>query len=84
MTVVLLTSKMSVNDASRIVIDDPRVMLQIMTLLTDNSRIAIYDRNMLIVQATVLISLLWKIVICKLFSPIPLSRCQLWDSKPRS
>jgi hypothetical protein len=43
---------MSVNDASRIVIDDSRVMLQIVASLTDNSRGIIYDHNMLTVQAT--------------------------------
>ncbi len=36
---------MSVNDASRIVIDDFRVMLQIVASLTDNSRGIIYDNN---------------------------------------
>ncbi len=42
---------MSVNDASRIVFDDPRAMLQIETALTDNSRGITYDRNMFIVYA---------------------------------
>ncbi len=41
---------MSVNDASRITIDDPRVMLQIMVSLTDDSTGVIYDHNVLIVQ----------------------------------
>jgi hypothetical protein len=41
---------MSVNDASSIIIDDSRVMLQIGASLTDNSRVIIYDRNMFIVQ----------------------------------
>ncbi len=43
---------MSVNDASRITIDDPRVMLQIVVSLTDDSTGVIYYHNMLIVQAT--------------------------------
>ncbi len=43
---------MSVNDTSRIVIDDSRVMLQIVASLTDNSRGIIYDCNMFIVQGT--------------------------------
>ncbi len=42
---------MSVNDASRIIIDYSRVMLQIVASLTDNSRGVIYDHNMFIVQA---------------------------------
>ncbi len=41
---------MSVNGASRIVIDDSRVMLQIVALLTENSRGVIYY-YMFIVQA---------------------------------
>ncbi len=43
---------MSVNHASRIVIDDSRVTLQIVASHTDNSWSVIYDRNMFIVQAT--------------------------------
>jgi hypothetical protein len=43
---------MSVNDASRIVIDDSRVMLQIVASLTDNSRGIIYYCYMFIVQNT--------------------------------
>ncbi len=43
---------MIVNDASRIIIDDSRVPLQIMASLTDNSRGIIFDRNMFKVQAT--------------------------------
>jgi hypothetical protein len=43
---------MSVNDAFRIVIDDSRVMLQIVASLSDDSRGIIYDCNMFIVQAT--------------------------------
>ncbi len=43
---------MSVNDASRIVIDDSRVMLQIVDSLTDDSRGVICNLNMFIVQAT--------------------------------
>jgi len=41
---------MSINDASGIVIDDYRVMLQIVASLTDDSTGLIYDRNMFIVQ----------------------------------
>jgi hypothetical protein len=36
---------MSVNDASKIVIDDHRLLLQIVASITDNSRGVIYDRN---------------------------------------
>ena len=43
---------MSVNDASWIVIDDSRVMLQIVASLTDDSRGMIYERKMFIVQVT--------------------------------
>jgi hypothetical protein len=43
---------MSVNDTSRIVIDNTRVMHQIVASLTDDSRGIIYDCNMFIVQAT--------------------------------
>ncbi len=43
---------MSENDASGIVIDDSRVMLQIVVSLTDDSRGIIYNKNMVIVQAT--------------------------------
>ncbi len=42
---------MSVNDASRIVINDSKVMLQIVASLTDDSRGIVYDHNMFIVQA---------------------------------
>ncbi len=42
---------MSVNDASGIVIDVSRVMLQIVGSLTDDSRGVIYDCNMFIIQA---------------------------------
>ncbi len=45
---------MSVNGASRIVIENSRVMLQIVGSLTDNSRGVIYDCNVYIVQATVI------------------------------
>ncbi len=45
------TTQMSVNDASRIIIDDSRVMLQIVLSLADDSRDVIYDHNMFIVQA---------------------------------
>ncbi len=43
---------MSVNDASRIVIDDFIVMLQIVVSLTDDSGGIIYYRNMFKVDAT--------------------------------
>ncbi len=43
---------MNVKDASRIVIDDSRVTLQIVASLTDDSRGVIYDCNMFMVQAT--------------------------------
>ncbi len=43
---------MSVNDASKIAIDNSRVMTQIVASLTNNSRGVIYNRNMFIVQAT--------------------------------
>ncbi len=49
---VLLTSEMSVNDATRILIDTSRVTLQIVASLTDNSRGAIYDHNMFIAWNT--------------------------------
>ena len=42
---------MSINDTSRIVIDDPRVVIQIVASLIDDSRGVIYDCNMFIVQA---------------------------------
>ncbi len=41
---------MSVNDISRIVIDKPRVMLEIVASLTYDSRGVIHNRNMFIVQ----------------------------------
>ncbi len=44
---------MSVNEASRIVIDDFRVLLKMLVSLTDNSRGIIYDHNMFVVQAVV-------------------------------
>jgi hypothetical protein len=43
---------MSVNDASRVIIDNSRVMFQIVASLTDGSRGIIYNCNMFIVQAT--------------------------------
>ncbi len=43
---------MSENDTSRIVIDNSRVMIQIVASLTDNSRGVIYDPSMFIVQTT--------------------------------
>jgi hypothetical protein len=45
---------MSVNDASMIVINSSRVMLQIVASLNDDIRGIIYYRNMFTVQATVL------------------------------
>ncbi len=42
---------MSVNDASRIIINDSRVTLQSVASLTDEHNI-IYDRNVFTVQAT--------------------------------
>ncbi len=42
---------MSVNNASRIVIDKSIVMLQTVASLTDDSRGIVYDHNMFIVQA---------------------------------
>ncbi len=48
---VLKTPHMSVNDASRIVIDDSRVRFQIVASLTDDSKGIIYNRNMFRVQA---------------------------------
>ncbi len=44
---------MSLNDTSRIVIDNSRVMLQIVVSLTDNSKGVFYNRNMFIVQAKI-------------------------------
>ncbi len=43
---------MSVNDASRIIIDDSRVMPEIVASHTDNSRGTIYDPYKFTVQAT--------------------------------
>jgi hypothetical protein len=43
---------MSVKDASKIVIDDSRVMLQIVMSLTDDSIDVIYDCNIFTVHAT--------------------------------
>jgi len=45
---------MSVNDSSRIVIDNTKVMLQIVASLTDNSRGVIYDCSMFIVGQKIL------------------------------
>ncbi len=42
---------MNVNDASWIIINYSRVMLQIVASVTDNSRVVIRDRNIFIVQA---------------------------------
>ncbi len=42
---------MSVNDTSRIVVDDSRVTLKIVALLSDSCRSVIYD-HMFMVQAT--------------------------------
>ncbi len=43
---------MNVNDASMIVINNSRVMLQFVASLTDDLRSVIYDRNVFIVHAT--------------------------------
>ncbi len=43
---------MSVNDTSRIIIEDACVMLKIVTFLTDDPRGAIYNHNKFIAQAT--------------------------------
>ncbi len=43
---------MSVNDASMIVIDAFRVMHQIVASLTEDSRVVIYNCNMVTVQDT--------------------------------
>jgi hypothetical protein len=43
---------MSVNDASRIVIDESRLMLQIVASLTDDSKGVIYNYSMFIIQVT--------------------------------
>ncbi len=43
---------MYVKDASRIIIDNTIVMLQIVASLTDNSRVIIYNHNNFIVQGT--------------------------------
>jgi len=43
---------MSVNDASRIIIDDSRVALQIVVSLIDDTRGVIYDHNVFIVQTS--------------------------------
>ena len=43
---------MSVNDASRIVIDNSRVMLQIVTSITGDSRGIVNKHSMFILQAT--------------------------------
>ncbi len=43
---------MNANKASRIVIDNSRVTLQIVASLSDNYRGVIYDYNMFIVQVT--------------------------------
>ncbi len=54
---------MSLNDASRIVIDDSRVMLQMVPSVTDNSRVVMYDHNIFIVHAIEL-SVLFNIFSC--------------------
>jgi hypothetical protein len=45
---------MNVDDASKIIIDESRAMLQIVASLTDDSRGVIYDHNMIIVQTIAL------------------------------
>jgi hypothetical protein len=49
---VLHTSQVSVNDTSRVVIDDSRATLQTVVSLTDDSRDVIHNCNMFIAQAT--------------------------------
>ncbi len=56
---------MSLNDASRIVIDDSRVMLQTVASVTGNSRVVIFDHIMFIVHATEL-SVLFYIFCCNI------------------
>ncbi len=51
---------MSVKDTSRVIIDDSRVILNMVASLTDNSKGVIYDSYMFIVHA---ISLLWKMLV---------------------
>ncbi len=48
---VLQISQMSVNDTSKIVINESRVTLQFVASLTDDSRGVNYHQNMFIVQA---------------------------------
>ncbi len=55
---------MSINDDSKVVIYDSRVMLQIVPSLTDKSRDVIYNCNMFILQACY-IFLVTKNVECK-------------------
>jgi hypothetical protein len=43
---------MSVNDTSRIIIEDACMMLKIVAFLTDDPRFVIYNCNMFILQAT--------------------------------
>ncbi len=50
---------MSVNDASRIIIDNSRMILQIVASLTDDSRGVTYNHNMFIVQASGSIPCAW-------------------------
>jgi len=50
---------MSVNDASKIVTDVSRVTLQIVASLADASRGVIYDHNMFIVQASLMVIVNW-------------------------
>jgi hypothetical protein len=57
---------MNVNDASRIVIEDSRVMLQIVASLTDNSRCIIYYCNMFIVQAASVVAKLLEYFVIEL------------------
>ncbi len=53
---------MSVNVASEIIIEDSRVMPQIVASLTEDSRGVIYNQNLFIVQATD-----WLLLILKIF-----------------
>ncbi len=57
---------MNVNDASRIVIEGSRVMLQIVASLTDDSRGIVYNNIMFIVQATLVVAKLLEYFIIEL------------------
>ncbi len=86
---------MSKNDASRIIIDDSRAMLQIVASLNDNFRGVIYNRNIFIVQATglntafvcsvVSLYLLQQLDIKKILENInyKLQKCVCWNQKTK-